>query len=102
VPSSGWWWRGDAVGDVVGFPSLASASAEQGRLAACHLFGIPNHGGKAPLPIGIYSIPEISYVGKTEPELTEAMEGSVTVQSRPDHGTSFFVRLPTPGENVTA
>jgi len=62
-----------AVGDVVGFPSLASASAEQGRLAACHLFGIPNHGGKAPLPIGIYSIPEISYVGKTEPELTEAM-----------------------------
>ena len=49
-----------AVGDVVGFPSLASASAEQGRLAACHLFGIPDHGGEAPLPIGIYSIPEIS------------------------------------------
>ena len=62
-----------AVGDVVGFPSLASASAEQGRLAACHLFGIPDHGGEAPLPIGIYSIPEISYVGKTEPELTAAM-----------------------------
>jgi NAD(P) transhydrogenase len=62
-----------AVGDVVGFPSLASASAEQGRLAACHVFGIPFHGGDAPLPIGIYSIPEISYVGKTEPELTEAM-----------------------------
>jgi two-component system sensor histidine kinase BaeS len=35
-------------------------------------------------------------------ELTEAMEGSVTVESRPDHGTSFFVKLPTPGENVTA
>ncbi len=62
-----------AVGDVVGFPSLASASAEQGRLAACHLFGIPDHAGEAPLPIGIYSIPEISYVGKTEPELTAAM-----------------------------
>ena len=62
-----------AVGDVVGFPSLASASAEQGRLAACHLFGIPDHGGEAPLPIGIYSLPEISYVGKTEPELTAAM-----------------------------
>jgi NAD(P) transhydrogenase len=62
-----------AVGDVVGFPSLASASAEQGRLAACHLFGVPDHGGEAPLPIGIYSIPEISYVGKTEPELTAAM-----------------------------
>lgn len=61
-----------AVGDVIGFPSLASASAEQGRLAACHLFGVPGHSGEAPLPIGIYSIPEISYVGRTEPELTEA------------------------------
>jgi NAD(P) transhydrogenase len=61
-----------AVGDVIGFPSLASSSAEQGRLAACHIFGVPAAGGKAPLPIGIYSIPEISYVGKTEPELTEA------------------------------
>jgi NAD(P) transhydrogenase len=61
-----------AVGDVVGFPSLASASAEQGRLAACHAFDVPAHGGEAPLPIGIYSIPEISYVGRTEPELTEA------------------------------
>ena len=61
-----------AVGDVVGFPSLASASAEQGRLAACHLFGVPTRGGAAPLPIGIYSIPEISYVGRTEPELTAA------------------------------
>ncbi|HEX4525404.1 MAG TPA: Si-specific NAD(P)(+) transhydrogenase [Gaiellaceae bacterium] len=62
-----------AVGDVVGFPSLASTSAEQGRLAACHIFGVPSHGGNAPIPIGIYSIPEISYVGRTEPELTEAM-----------------------------
>jgi NAD(P) transhydrogenase len=61
-----------AVGDVVGFPSLASASAEQGRLAACHIFGVPALGGDAPLPIGIYSIPEISYVGRTEPELTAA------------------------------
>jgi NAD(P) transhydrogenase len=61
-----------AVGDVVGFPSLASASAEQGRLAACHIFGVPALGGDTPLPIGIYSIPEISFVGKTEPELTAA------------------------------
>jgi NAD(P) transhydrogenase len=59
-----------AVGDVVGFPSLASASAEQGRLAACHIFGVPALGGETPLPIGIYSIPEISFVGRTEPELT--------------------------------
>jgi NAD(P) transhydrogenase len=62
-----------AVGDVVGFPSLASASAEQGRLAACDIFGVPTNAGEAPLPIGIFSIPEISYVGKTETELTEAM-----------------------------
>jgi NAD(P) transhydrogenase len=62
-----------AVGDVVGFPSLASASAEQGRLAACDIFGVPTNRGEAPLPIGIFSIPEISYVGKTETELTEAM-----------------------------
>jgi NAD(P) transhydrogenase len=62
-----------AAGDVVGFPSLASASAEQGRLAACDIFGVPTSAGAAPLPIGIFSIPEISYIGKTETELTEAM-----------------------------
>jgi NAD(P) transhydrogenase len=62
-----------AVGDVIGFPSLASASAEQGRLAACDIFGVPRSVGEAPLPIGIFSIPEISYIGKTEVELTEAM-----------------------------
>ena len=62
-----------AIGDVIGFPSLASSSAEQGRLAACDIFGLPTSAGEAPLPIGIFSIPEISYVGKTEAELTEAM-----------------------------
>ena len=62
-----------AIGDVIGFPSLASSSAEQGRLAACEIFGVPTSAGEAPLPIGIFSIPEISYVGKTEAELTEAM-----------------------------
>jgi NAD(P) transhydrogenase len=62
-----------AIGDVIGFPSLASSSAEQGRLAACDIFGMPTSAGEAPLPIGIFSIPEISYVGKTEAELTEAM-----------------------------
>ncbi|HEY8084985.1 MAG TPA: Si-specific NAD(P)(+) transhydrogenase [Methylophilaceae bacterium] len=61
-----------AVGDVVGFPSLASTSMEQGRVAACHAFGkpasaVPNH-----FPFGIYSIPEISMVGSTEQELTAA------------------------------
>jgi NAD(P) transhydrogenase len=61
-----------AVGDVIGFPSLASTSMEQGRVAACHAFdkpvaAVPNH-----FPFGIYSIPEISMVGATEQELTAA------------------------------
>jgi NAD(P) transhydrogenase len=61
-----------AAGDVIGFPSLAATSAEQGRLAARAACGEPC--GQAPdlLPFGIYSIPEISFVGKTEEELTAA------------------------------
>jgi NAD(P) transhydrogenase len=61
-----------AVGDVIGFPSLAATSAEQGRRASCYAFGVPVGAGDAPLPVGIYTIPEISYVGKTEEELTAA------------------------------
>ena len=60
-----------AVGDVIGFPSLASVSMEQGRLAACHAFGIPAHSDSDSYPYGIYTIPEISFVGKTEEQLTE-------------------------------
>jgi NAD(P) transhydrogenase len=60
-----------AVGDVIGFPSLASTSMEQGRLAACHAFGVHATSVPALFPYGIYSIPEISMVGKTEEELTE-------------------------------
>lgn len=60
-----------AAGDVIGYPALAATSAEQGRLAACHMFdqgacAMPEH-----YPVGIYSIPEISMVGPTEQELTE-------------------------------
>ena len=61
-----------AAGDVIGFPSLAATSAEQGRLASADAFGIPVTTIPELLPIGIYSIPEISFVGKTEAELTEA------------------------------
>jgi NAD(P) transhydrogenase len=61
-----------AAGDVIGFPMLASTSAEQGRLAACDAFGIDAHPMVDLLPFGIYAIPEIAFVGKTEPELTEA------------------------------
>ncbi len=61
-----------AVGDVIGFPSLASTSAEQGRLASCDAFGLEAHTMPELLPFGIYAIPEISYVGRTERELTES------------------------------
>jgi len=59
-----------AVGDVIGFPSLASTSMEQGRLAACDAFGVPAHSVAELFPYGIYTIPEISIVGKNEEELT--------------------------------
>ncbi|HXT35087.1 MAG TPA: Si-specific NAD(P)(+) transhydrogenase [Chloroflexota bacterium] len=59
-----------AVGDVIGFPSLASTSMEQGRLAASHAFGLPASSVPAHFPYGIYTIPEISMVGYTEADLT--------------------------------
>ena len=61
-----------AAGDVIGFPSLASTSMEQGRLAACHMFGLPCVSRPELLPYGVYSVPEISMVGRTEQELTRA------------------------------
>jgi NAD(P) transhydrogenase len=60
-----------AVGDVIGFPALAATSMDQGRLAAYHAFGEPAKGMTDLQPIGIYSIPEVSYVGATEVELTK-------------------------------
>lgn len=60
-----------AAGDVIGFPSLASASMDQGRLAVCHMFGYPASSFPNLLPYGVYTIPEISVVGKTEQDLTE-------------------------------
>jgi NAD(P) transhydrogenase len=75
-----------AVGDVVGPPALASTSMEQGRIATCHAFKIPssliagNHPGTSDsvaemstlYPYGIYTIPEISMIGRTEEELLES------------------------------
>src|SRR6185503_3035555 len=61
-----------AVGDVIGFPALASTSMEQGRLAAHHACDEPVHEMNRLQPIGIYTIPEISFVGRTEDELTAA------------------------------
>jgi len=60
-----------AVGDIIGFPALAATSMEQGRLAAHHACGEPIHEIGKDQPIGIYSIPEISFFGRTEEELTK-------------------------------
>ncbi|GAN00472.1 soluble pyridine nucleotide transhydrogenase [alpha proteobacterium U9-1i] len=60
-----------AVGDVIGFPSLASTSMEQGRIAACHAFGEPAHAPPEFFPYGIYSVPEISTIGMTEEQVRE-------------------------------
>ncbi len=60
-----------AVGDVIGFPALASTSMEQGRLAALHMFDKPGQSVPTLIPYGIYSIPEISMVGWTEEQLTK-------------------------------
>jgi NAD(P) transhydrogenase len=60
-----------AVGDVIGFPSLASVSMEQGRIAAGRAFGVPLQSKPAFYPYGIYTIPEISFIGKTEEQLTD-------------------------------
>ena len=61
-----------AAGDVIGFPALASTSMEQGRLAVCHAFGVETQSIPDLFPYGIYAIPEISMVGKTEKQLTDA------------------------------
>jgi NAD(P) transhydrogenase len=61
-----------AAGDVIGFPSLAATSMEQGRLASSQIFGVPVRTAPGLLPYGIYTIPEISMVGETELSLTNA------------------------------
>jgi len=61
-----------AAGDVIGYPSLAATSARQGRLAACHAFGLATGPMSDYFPVGIYAIPEISMVGRTEEALTES------------------------------
>ncbi len=60
-----------AAGDIVGFPSLASTSMEQGRIAACHAFGEPAPPAPEFFPYGIYSVPEISTVGMNEEQVRE-------------------------------
>ncbi|MCB1351599.1 MAG: Si-specific NAD(P)(+) transhydrogenase [Rhodobacteraceae bacterium] len=60
-----------AAGDVIGFPSLASTSMEQGRIAVCHALGKPAHRPPESFPYGIYAVPEISTTGLTEEEVRD-------------------------------
>lgn len=59
-----------AAGDVIGWPSLASAAYDQGRCAAAFMVGDSDAEPVSSVPTGIYTIPEISSIGKTEQELT--------------------------------
>ncbi|MDY3561893.1 Si-specific NAD(P)(+) transhydrogenase [Gemmata sp. JC673] len=73
-----------AVGDVIGFPALASTSAEQGRAAAAHALGATGLAGMTPLlPTGIYTIPEVASAGATEAELK--LKGVPYVVGRADY-----------------
>ena len=77
-----------AGGDVIGFPALASTSMEQGRIAACRMFGIPFRSDLAgTIPIGIYTIPAVGAVGKTEEEAIAAGLKVVT-------GTGYYRHNP--------
>ncbi|MDH5818757.1 MULTISPECIES: Si-specific NAD(P)(+) transhydrogenase [Acinetobacter] len=60
-----------AAGDVIGWPSLASAAYDQGRCAGANMSGEPDVAPVTDIPTGIYTIPEISSIGKTEQQLTE-------------------------------
>jgi NAD(P) transhydrogenase len=85
-----------AAGDCIGFPALASTSMEQGRLAAGYMFQKSANGKSYPLPYGIYTIPEISMIGKTERELTEAKipyEVGSPSTTRSPRGKSLEMRL---------
>jgi NAD(P) transhydrogenase len=71
-----------AAGDIVGFPSLAATSAEQGRLAALAALGQSARSVPGLLPYGIYTIPEISFVGRSEQELIQVEVPYVVGEAR--------------------
>jgi NAD(P) transhydrogenase len=74
-----------AVGDVIGYPALASTSMEQGRQAIRHAFAIPGLKSRTEtLPFAIYAIPEVGYVGETEEQLREAKVPYVVGRGRYD------------------
>ena len=70
------------VGDVIGPPSLASASMDQGRRAVCHALGLPTGVSPEMIPMGIYAIPELSSVGLNEAQARERHGGAVVGRAR--------------------
>ncbi len=81
-----------AVGDVIGPPALACTSAEQGRIAACHAFGKSVCGFPSIFPMGVYTIPEMSSVGKTEEELQEEGASYVVGKAHYDEIARGYIR----------
>lgn len=73
-----------AVGDVIGPPSLASSSMEQGRRAMCHALGLPLGGPAELIPVGVYTVPEIASVGLTEAQVIERHGRAVVGRARFD------------------
>ena len=74
-----------AVGDIIGYPALASTSMEQGRQAIRHAFSLSGPiGGTEVLPFAIYAIPEVSYIGETEDSLRQS--GTAYVVGRAQYG----------------
>jgi NAD(P) transhydrogenase len=71
-----------AVGDVIGPPSLASCSMEQGRRAVCHALGLESGDAPEHIPMGIYTIPEMSSVGLNEQEALEKFGGALVGRAR--------------------
>jgi NAD(P) transhydrogenase len=81
-----------AAGDVIGAPALASTSMEQGRLAMCHAFKLDYKKSLASvLPAGIYTIPEISQVGRTEQDCVREGIAYVTGRARYDQGRGLII-----------
>jgi len=74
-----------AAGDVIGFPALASTSMEQGRRAVCHAFGLKAANLSPILPLGVYTVPEVSMVGETEESLKKKAVDYVVGRAKYEH-----------------
>jgi NAD(P) transhydrogenase len=87
-----------AAGDVIGFPALASTSMEQGRVAVCHAFGFKYKQRVASmLPMGIYTIPEISAAGETEESCKEKKIDYVVGRARYENNARGHITGDTAG-----